>query len=60
MVVEALKLMAADSPEGKVHLGPLGRYLKRTDAAFSPQTHGHSGLLDMLRTYGLLIVQREK
>lgn len=59
MVVEAVKLMAADSAEGKVHLGPLGQYLKRTDPAFSPQTYGHSGLLDMLRTYDLLAVQQE-
>lgn len=59
MVVEAVKLMAADTPEGKVHLGPLGQYLRRTDPAFSPQTYGHSGLLDMLRTYDLLVVQQE-
>ena len=59
MVAEAVKLMAADTAEGKVHLGPLGQYLKRTDPAFSPQTYGHSGLLDMLRTYDLLTVQQE-
>lgn len=59
MVVEAVKLMAADTAEGKVHLAPLGQYLKRTDPAFSPQTYGHSGLLDMLRTYDLLTVQQE-
>lgn len=59
MVVEAVKLMAADTSEGKVHLGTLGQYLKRTDPAFSPQTYGHSGLLDMLRTYDLLTVQQE-
>ncbi|TFZ03389.1 NYN domain-containing protein [Ramlibacter rhizophilus] len=60
MVVEAVKLMAVDTPEGKVHLGPLGQYLKRADPAFSPQTYGHSGLLDMLRTYDLLAVQQEE
>jgi len=59
MVVEAVQLMAADTAEGKVHLGPLGQYLRRTDPAFSPQTYGHSGLLDMLRTYDLLTVQQE-
>lgn len=59
MVVEAVRLMAADTAEGKVHLGPLGQYLRRTDPAFSPQTYGHSGLLDMLRTYDLLNVQQE-
>jgi len=59
MVVEAVKLMAADTAEGKVHLGTLGQYLQRTDPAFSPQTYGHSGLLDMLRTYDLLMVHQE-
>ena len=58
-VVEAVRLLASDSPEGKVHLGGLGQYLKRTDPAFSPQTYGHSGLLDMLRTYDLLALQQE-
>lgn len=58
-VVDAVRLLASDSPEGKIHLGPLGQYLKRTDPAFTPQTHGHSGLLDMLRTYDLLKLQQE-
>lgn len=58
-VVEAVTLLAGDTPEGKVHLGPLGEYLKRTDPAFSPQSYGHSGLLNMLRTYDLLMVQQE-
>jgi uncharacterized protein (TIGR00288 family) len=59
MVVEAVKLMAADTAEGKVRLDPLGQYLRRTNPAFSAQTYGHSGLLDMLRTYDLLTVQKE-
>lgn len=58
-IVEAVKLMASDTSDGRVHLGGLGQYLKRTDPAFSPQTYGHSGLLDMLRTYDLLIAQQE-
>lgn len=58
-VVEAVTLLASDTPEGRVNLGPLGQYLKRTDPSFSPQTYGHSGLLDMLRTYDLLTVQQE-
>ncbi len=58
-IVEAVKLLASDASEGKVHLGHLGQYLKRTDPAFSPQTYGHSGLLDMVRTYDLLAVQQE-
>ena len=58
-VAEAVRLMASDTSEGKVHLGGLGQYLKRTDPAFSPQVYGHSGLLDMLRSYDLLAVQQE-
>ena len=58
-VVEAVELLAADSADGKVHLGSLGQYLRRTDPAFSPQVHGHSGLLDMLRTYDLLVLEKE-
>lgn len=58
-VIEAVSLLAGDTPEGKVGLGPLGAYLKRTDPAFSPQVYGHSGLLDMIRTYDLLIAHQE-
>ena len=58
-IVEAVNLMASDTSEGKVHVGELGQQLKRTDPSFSPQTYGHSGLLDMLRTYDLLTVQQE-
>lgn len=54
MVVEAVSLLAASSSDGRVHLSPLGHYLKRTDPAFSPKNFGHSGLLDMLKTYDLL------
>lgn len=60
LVVDAVALLAADTSEGKVHLGSLGQYLKRTDPAFSPKTYGHSGLLDMLRTYDLLQLYPEK
>jgi len=58
-VVEAVSLLASDTSEGKVGLGQLGQYLKRTDPAFSPQAYGHSGLLDMLRTYDLLEPKQE-
>ena len=58
-VVEAVSLLASDTSEGKVHLGLLGQYLKRTEPAFSPKTYGHSGLLDMLRTYDLLALHQE-
>ena len=58
-VVDAVSLLAADTAEGKVSLGALGQYLKRTDPAFSPNIYGHSGLLDMLRTYDLIRLKQE-
>jgi uncharacterized protein (TIGR00288 family) len=58
-VVEAVKLMASDTAEGKVALSALGNYLRRTDPAFTTQAYGHSGLLDMLRAYDLLQVVQE-
>ena len=58
-VVDAVALLASDTSEGKVGLGPLGQYLKRTDPAFSPKSYGHSGLLDMVKTYDLLLSQQE-
>jgi hypothetical protein len=36
----------------------LGQYLKRTDPGFSPTNFGHSGLLDMLKTYDLLALKK--
>lgn len=58
-IVEAVTLLAADTPEGKVSVGGLGSYLKRAYPSFSPKSYGHSGLLDMLKTYDLLKVQQE-
>lgn len=58
-VVEAVNMLVADTPEGKATVSALGSYLKRTDPAFSPQTYGHSGLLDMIKTYDLLVAQQE-
>jgi len=58
-VVEAVTLLSGDSVEGKVALSPLGSYLRRTYPSFSPQVYGHSGLLDMLKTYDLLELERE-
>lgn len=58
-VVEAVTLLAADTPEGKVSVGGLGSYLKRAYPSFSTKSYGHSGLLDMLKTYDLLTVQQE-
>lgn len=58
-VVEAVSLLAGGTNEGKVTLSALGQYLKRTDPAFSPSTYGHSGLLDMVKTYDLLDPRQE-
>lgn len=58
-VVAAVKLLAADSPDGRLHVGGLGSYLKRTDPSFTPQTYGHSGLVSMLKTYDLLDLRQE-
>jgi uncharacterized protein (TIGR00288 family) len=58
-LVEAVRLLAADTSEGKVGLGALGQYLKRTDPAFTPKKYGHSGLLAMVGTYDLLEVKKE-
>lgn len=52
-------LLTSESAEGKVGLGALGQYLKRTDPAFSPKTFSHSGLLDMVKTYDLLELKQE-
>lgn len=54
MVIDAVSLLAASTPDGRVSLSPLGNYLKHTDPAFSTKTYGHSGLLDMVKTYDLL------
>jgi hypothetical protein len=58
-VVEAVALLTGDTVEGKVALSPLGSYLRRTYPSFSPQVYGHSGLLDMLKTYDLLALHQE-
>jgi uncharacterized protein (TIGR00288 family) len=59
-LVEAVALLASDTSEGKVGLGFLCQYLKRTDPAFSPQTYGHSGLLNMVKTSDLLAPLQEQ
>lgn len=58
-LIEAVALMTSDTSEGKVSLGALGQYLKRTDPGFTPRTYGHSGLLDMVKTYDLLKLKQE-
>lgn len=59
LVVDAVGLLTSDASDSKVGLGALGQYLKRSDPSFSPRTYGHSGLLDMVRTYDLLELRQE-
>jgi uncharacterized protein (TIGR00288 family) len=58
-LIEAVSLLSSNTSEGKVGLGHLGQYLKRTDPGFSPTIYGHSGLLDMVKTYELLRLKKE-
>jgi uncharacterized protein (TIGR00288 family) len=58
-LIEAVSLLGSNTSEGKVGLGALGQYLKRTDPGFSPTIYGHSGLLDMVKTYELLRLKKE-
>ena len=59
IVVDAVALMVAGTNEGKVTLSALGGYLKRADPAFSPSAYGHSGMLNMFKTYDLLNAVQE-
>jgi uncharacterized protein (TIGR00288 family) len=58
-LIDSVDLLAGGASDGKVSLGALGAYLKRMDPAFSPQAYGHSGLLNMVKTYDLLSLQQE-
>jgi len=58
-LISAVTLLAADTPDGRVGLGALGQYLKRTNPAFSPKAFGHSALSDMVRTYPDLVMTQE-
>lgn len=58
-LVEAVKLLTSASPDGRVALTSLGTYLKRADPTFNPSAYGHSGLLNMVKTYNLLATHHE-
>lgn len=58
-LVAAVDLLADGASEGRVTLSALGSYLKRTDPAFSPKAHGHSGLLNMVKACDRLALQQE-
>jgi uncharacterized protein (TIGR00288 family) len=56
IVATAVEIMAAQSEEGRVGLGALGQFLKRTDPAFTPKAFGHSGLLALVKSDPRLFV----
>jgi len=58
-VIDAVALLAGGTAEGRTTLSSVGAYLKRTDPAFSPTAYGHSGLLEMMKTYDLLDLKKE-
>lgn len=58
-VLHAVAMLAADTPDGRVGLGALGQYLKRTDPGFSPKSFGHSSLSEMVRSYPDLDLTQE-
>ena len=59
IIVDAVRLLTSNASEGKIGLAMLGQYLKRTDPGFSPSNYGHSGLLEMIKSYDLLILKKE-
>lgn len=58
-LINAVTLLAADTPDGRVGLGALGQYRKRTDPGFSPKAFGHSALSDMVRAYPDRVLTQE-
>jgi uncharacterized protein (TIGR00288 family) len=56
IVVNAVEIMSSQSEEGRVGLGALGQFLKRTDPAFTPKAFGHSGLLALVKSDPRLFV----
>jgi len=60
VVLNAVSLLAANTPDGRVGLGALGQYLKRTAPGFSPKTFGHAALSDPVRAYPELLLTQEK
>jgi uncharacterized protein (TIGR00288 family) len=58
-LINAVALLVADTPDGRIGLGALGQYMKRTDPAFSPKAFGHSSLSEMVGTYSDLFMVQE-
>jgi uncharacterized protein (TIGR00288 family) len=59
LVVDAVTLLSADTSDGMVSISALGSYLKRADPSFTPKKYGHASLLNMLKTYDALKVQKD-
>ncbi|MDI1348972.1 NYN domain-containing protein [Aquabacterium sp.] len=55
-LLDAVALMAESTGDGKVGLGALGQYMKRTNPSFAPKVYGHSTLTDMVRAYPDLVL----
>jgi uncharacterized protein (TIGR00288 family) len=58
-VLSAVTLLAADTLDGRVELGALGQYLKRTNPGFSLKAFGYAALSDMVCVYPDLVVSVE-
>jgi uncharacterized protein (TIGR00288 family) len=56
IVATAVEIMSAQNEEGRVGLGALGQFLKRTDPAFTAKSFGHSGLLSLVKSDPRLFV----
>ncbi len=55
-LLDAVALMAESTSDGKVGLGALGQYMKRTNPSFAPKVYGHGTLSDMVRCYPDLVL----
>jgi uncharacterized protein (TIGR00288 family) len=57
-VASAIEIMSAQSEEGRVGLGALGQFLKRTDPSFNAKSFGHSGLSELIDSDSRFLVVR--
>ena len=57
-VVEAVRLLAPSSSDGRVDLGALGNHLRAAHAGFSHAAHGYKNLRAMLEAYDLLRIHQ--
>ncbi|WP_454725400.1 MULTISPECIES: NYN domain-containing protein [Cupriavidus] len=59
-LIDAVGMLAANTPDGRVVLSTLGSYMKRMDPGFSPKAYGHPALSDMVETYPDLVMSKER